>query len=113
MIERQHVWLGPDATSFAEPCEACLSVRESLKARHAMVRGTLRRDADVGFTSCSRGHRIVVRRLGREELLTVAARHMNPDSMVIVVVGDAAVIREKLERFGPVKVVDEKGERKI
>ena len=71
MIERQHVWLGPDATSFAEPCEACLSTRESVLARHAMVRGTLRRDADVGFTTCTRGHRIIVRRLGRQSLALV------------------------------------------
>jgi zinc protease len=55
----------------------------------------------------------VVRGLDRDRLLAVAARHMSPDSMVVVVVGDAAVIREKLERFGPVKVVDEKGERKM
>ena len=65
MIERQHVWLGPEATAFAEPCEACLALRESLSVRHVLVHGTLRRDADVGFTTCSRGHRIVVRRLGR------------------------------------------------
>jgi hypothetical protein len=65
MIERQHVWLGPDATTFAEPCEACLSTRESIAARHVMVEGTLRREADVGFCSCRRGHRIVVRRLRR------------------------------------------------
>jgi hypothetical protein len=64
-VERQHVWLGPDATSFAEPCEACLSQRESVSIRHLMVRGTLGHDADVGFTTCSRGHRIIVRRVGR------------------------------------------------
>ena len=71
MIERQHVWLGPDATSFAEPCEACLSLRESVAARHVLVSGTLRHDADVGFTTCRRGHRIVVRRLGRRALAAV------------------------------------------
>jgi hypothetical protein len=27
------------------------------------VHGTLRRDADVGFTTCRRGHRIVMRRV--------------------------------------------------
>jgi hypothetical protein len=71
MIERQHVWLGPDATSFAEPCEACLSTRESIAIRHVMVHGTLGPDADVGFTTCSRGHRIVVRRVGRYALAAV------------------------------------------
>jgi hypothetical protein len=30
-----------------------------------LVEGTLRRDADVGFTTCRRGHRIIVRRVGR------------------------------------------------
>src|SRR5207248_9353403 len=30
--ERQHVWLGPEATSFDEPCELCLAAREALHA---------------------------------------------------------------------------------
>jgi hypothetical protein len=30
-----------------------------------MVEGTLRREADVGFTTCRRGHRIIVHRVGR------------------------------------------------
>ena len=72
MIQRQHVWLGPDATSFAEPCEACLSLRESLSVRDSIVRGTLRYDADVGFTTCTRGHRIIVRRVGRRALAAVS-----------------------------------------
>jgi hypothetical protein len=63
VIERQHVWLGPNATSFDEPCEACLAARESLRADACLVHGTLRAEADVGFTTCSRGHRIVVRRV--------------------------------------------------
>jgi hypothetical protein len=29
------------------------------------VHGTLRPEADVGFTTCQRGHRIVVRRIVR------------------------------------------------
>jgi hypothetical protein len=66
MIERQHVWLGPEATTFEEPCEACLSLRESLAADLLVVHGSLRRDADVGFTTCRRGHRIVVRRVARQ-----------------------------------------------
>jgi hypothetical protein len=65
MNERQHVWLGPEATRFSEPCEACLHVRESLAVDSIMVEGTLRREADVGFTTCRRGHRIVVRRTTR------------------------------------------------
>jgi hypothetical protein len=65
----QHVWLRADATSFEAECEICLHARESVAAQHVRVAGTLRRDADVGFTTCRRGHRIVVRRIGR-----VAAR---------------------------------------
>jgi hypothetical protein len=66
MIERQHVWLRPEATTFDEPCEACLSLRESLEVESLVVHGTLRRDADVGFTTCRRGHRIIMRRVARE-----------------------------------------------
>ena len=65
MVERQHVWLGPEATSFDEPCEVCLAARESLAADRCVVHGTLRRDADVGFTTCWRGHRIVMHRVAR------------------------------------------------
>jgi predicted Zn-dependent peptidase len=50
-----------------------------------------------------------VRALTREQILTTAQRRLRPESMIVVVVGDAAVIREKLERFGPVTVVDVKG----
>jgi hypothetical protein len=66
VIERQHVWLGPEATTFEELCEACLSLREPVELDSLVVRGTLRREADVGFTTCWRGHRIVVRRVARE-----------------------------------------------
>ncbi len=66
MIERQHVWLGPEATTFDELCEACLSLREPVEVDALLVHGTLRREADVGFTTCRRGHRIVVRRVARE-----------------------------------------------
>ncbi len=66
MIERQHVWLGPEATTFEEPCEACLALREPLADDLLLVHGSLRREADVGFTTCRRGHRIVVRRIARE-----------------------------------------------
>jgi hypothetical protein len=67
VIERQHIWVGPDATSFEEACEVCLSlsVRELEEGDTYFVQGTLRRDADVGFTSCRRGHRIVVHRVAR------------------------------------------------
>jgi hypothetical protein len=67
-LARQHVWVGPEATSFEAPCEACLARRDdewSLAVDRLQIVGTLRRDADVGFTTCPRGHRIVVRRVGR------------------------------------------------
>ncbi len=66
MLERQHVWLGPEAIVFEEPCEACLAIRASLDADSCVVQGTLRQDADVGFTTCRRGHRIVVHRVARQ-----------------------------------------------
>lgn len=73
MINRQHVWVGPEATSFEAPCEACLARRFGWDhgarpvggADSALIEGTLRREADVGFMTCRRGHRIVVRRVGR------------------------------------------------
>jgi hypothetical protein len=66
MIERQHVWLGPEATTFVEPCDACYALREPADGDQLLVHGSLRREADVGFTTCRRGHRIVVRRVARE-----------------------------------------------
>jgi hypothetical protein len=73
MIDRQHVWVGPEATSFQVTCDACLAKRNgwsdtygwALSVDSALVEVTLRRNADVGFTTCRRGHRIVVRRVGR------------------------------------------------
>ena len=73
MSERQHVWVGPETTSFESSCDVCLSRRGgwgetygwSIGVDSAHVAGTLRREADVGFTTCRRGHRIVVRRVGR------------------------------------------------
>jgi hypothetical protein len=67
-LARQHVWVGPEATSFEASCEACLARRDdawSVTADMLQIIGTLRRDADVGFTTCPRGHRIVVHRVGR------------------------------------------------
>jgi hypothetical protein len=63
--ERQHVWVGPEVTAFDELCEVCLSAGAAGTDAECVVHGTLRPEADVGFTTCSRGHRIVVRRVGR------------------------------------------------
>ena len=65
MNATQHVWLRDDATAYTAECDLCLHAREPVSARDAHVSGTLRSKADVGFTSCRRGHRIVVRRIGR------------------------------------------------
>ncbi|MER3410412.1 MAG: hypothetical protein C4305_07470 [Thermoleophilia bacterium] len=54
------IWIRENATSFAAPCEACQSER---RFPPAIVRGTLRSEADVGFTTCWRGHRVRVRRV--------------------------------------------------
>ncbi len=72
------IWLGADATNYAVPCEACRDdrARSSLYGLDALqatvVEGTLRPEADVGFTTCRRGHRIRVRRIAR--LRVAAAR---------------------------------------
>jgi hypothetical protein len=59
------IWLGADATDYAVPCEACRDDHRWSDLIPSVVEGTLRREADVGFTTCRRGHRIVVRRVGR------------------------------------------------
>jgi len=70
--DHQIIWLGTDATAYSAPCERC---REELRWADAIdatiVEGTLRLQADVGFTACARGHRIRVRRVSR--LRAVAA----------------------------------------
>ena len=66
MRERQVVWLNTDATSFSVVCETCLAEAGSrsavILARDACFEGSLQTSADVGFMTCRRGHRIVVRR---------------------------------------------------
>jgi hypothetical protein len=72
------IWLGSEATDYAVPCEACGDDRAWSDnfgpdlIEPVVVEGTLRREADVGFTTCKRGHRIRVRRIAR--LRVVAAR---------------------------------------
>ena len=67
------IWLGADATAYAVPCEACTTDhRWPELLEPTVVEGTLRQEADVGFTTCRRGHRIRVRRIAR--LRVVAAR---------------------------------------
>lgn len=68
MATRQIVWMNDEATEFAAPCEECLAeCRRELgfiaSRRVCRVEGRLGRTADVGFTTCRRGHRILVRRV--------------------------------------------------
>jgi hypothetical protein len=67
--ERQVIWLGADATTFAALCEECLAEPDqpvaTLAYRAAKLNGRLRAEADVGFARCDRGHRISIRRIGR------------------------------------------------
>jgi len=50
----------PGKTAFAAPCEACEIDRHE---QPAIVQGSLRADADVGFVTCWRGHRVRVKRI--------------------------------------------------
>lgn len=69
---RQTVWLSQHATHFEAECEACRADRWSLStdAPSPHVEGSLRADADLGFASCRRGHRLVVRRIVRPAVLS-------------------------------------------
>jgi hypothetical protein len=61
------VWLSAHATHYEAECEACRADRCSVASGVdlAHVEGSLRADADLGFTTCRRGHRLVVRRIVR------------------------------------------------
>jgi hypothetical protein len=64
-MERQIIWLQSHATTFTAPCDACRSDRGWERISPTVVEGHLRIEADVGFVSCRRGHRIRVRRIAR------------------------------------------------
>jgi hypothetical protein len=64
------VWLSAHATRFEAECEACRADRWSVAAAVSPhVEGSLRPDADLGFATCRRGHRLVVRRIVRVSTL--------------------------------------------
>jgi hypothetical protein len=50
------------------PCEACRNERRWIDISPTVIEGSLRLDADVGFATCWRGHRIRVRRIARSPL---------------------------------------------
>ena len=65
----QTVWLESRATTYTALCEECLAhpadPYQVLAYRAAKVFGSLRAEADVGFTRCRRGHRLSIRRVAR------------------------------------------------
>jgi hypothetical protein len=64
--EHQVIWLGAEAITFEAPCERCREDHGwAAVIDVSVVTGTLRPEADVGFTACKRGHRIRVRRISR------------------------------------------------
>ena len=74
MVERQVIWLQSTSTHFAAPCESCRAygdVDGNGSPSHTIVEGTLRLVADVGWVSCRRGHRILVRRIARSPVKAV------------------------------------------
>ena len=66
--------MNSSATAFSDCCEECLGSPDvyggSIGHRAAAVQGTMRAEVDVAFTTCRRGHRIVVRRAVRAPLPT-------------------------------------------
>jgi hypothetical protein len=66
MMDAQVVWLGADTRDYAATCELCRDDRRWTDLFEAtVVEGSLRLEADVGFATCRRGHRIRVRRIAR------------------------------------------------
>jgi hypothetical protein len=61
----QTIYVRDDETQFAGVCETCETTEGSLYAPKgdASVAGTLGRYVDVGFRTCPRGHRILVKRV--------------------------------------------------
>jgi hypothetical protein len=70
MSPGQTVWVMSGATRYAAVCEACAGDRHVRPVGYgyddsAVVEGSLRPDADVGFATCRRGHRLRIRRTAR------------------------------------------------
>jgi hypothetical protein len=65
-MSRQIVYIGPERTTFEVRCDACEADAHRWGAAEVgagVVEGSLRGDVDVGFRTCRRGHRILVRRV--------------------------------------------------
>ena len=73
------MWLSSTATSFSAPCDVCRADLQvpantwSIGLRATLIEGTLRAEADVGFMTCRRGHRVVLRRAPTHPLAIVRA----------------------------------------
>jgi hypothetical protein len=61
----QTIYVRDEETSFAGLCDQCLLTEATLYAPKCdpMIAGTLRRYVDIGFRTCPRGHRILVKRV--------------------------------------------------
>jgi hypothetical protein len=61
----QTIYVRDDETTFTGVCDECVASEETLYAPRfePNVGGTLRRSVDVGFRTCPRGHRILVKRV--------------------------------------------------
>ena len=61
----QTIYVRDDETHFTGLCDECLTAEAMLYAPKLdrTVAGTLRRHVDVGFRTCPRGHRILVKRV--------------------------------------------------
>lgn len=58
------------------------------------------------------GFRTSIGQVTPDEALAAARRHIRPDKMLVLVVGEAAAVVEPLRQWGPVRVLDENGEVK-
>ena len=61
----QTIYVRDEETHFDGVCDECLVSHAELYAPRSdpHVDGTLRRSVDVGFRTCRRGHRIMIRRV--------------------------------------------------
>lgn len=55
-------------------------------------------------------YRDAIAEIGQEDALVAANRYIRPQDALIVIVGKASELREGLRRYGPVTVIDAKGE---
>jgi hypothetical protein len=66
VIDAQVIWLGADSVDYVAPCDQCREDRRWPDViEPTVIEGSLRLEADVGFATCRRGHRIRVRRIAR------------------------------------------------